>query len=47
MLLVEVISELNLVLLMLTLVSEVTIIEGGDDILAGFEKQMTQLLKKA
>lgn len=26
--------------------SEVTIIEGGDDILAGFEKQMTQIVKK-
>lgn len=27
--------------------SEVTIIEGGNDILAGFEKQMTQIVKKA
>ncbi len=27
--------------------SQVTIIEGGKDILAGFEKQMTQMLKKA
>lgn len=27
--------------------SEVTIIEGGKDILAGFEKQMTQIVKKA
>ena len=26
--------------------SEVTIIEGGNDILAGFEKQMTQIVKK-
>ncbi|MDW0115871.1 dihydrolipoyl dehydrogenase [Sporosarcina thermotolerans] len=26
--------------------SKVTIIEGGDDILAGFEKQMTQIVKK-
>lgn len=26
--------------------SEVTLIEGGDDILSGFEKQMTQLVKK-
>ena len=26
--------------------SEVTIIEGADDILAGFEKQMTQIVKK-
>lgn len=27
--------------------AEVTIIEGGNDILAGFEKQMTQIVKKA
>ena len=26
--------------------SEVTIIEGGKEILAGFEKQMTQIVKK-
>ena len=31
---------------MQTSVSQVTIIEGADDILAGFEKQMTQIVKK-
>ena len=42
----EDISVLSLGSAFANLGSEVTIIEGGDDILAGFEKQMTQIVKK-